>query len=358
MCLAEDIHVAVIGAGSLGSELCARLVEHRVRRVTVIDPDCLQNRNIPLSRLYLDTASQARDGMAKVDAIHQYANRAGLTNWQVHVMEVADVGASALDNIDLFLSCTDNTLARVETQRLAYLLGVPLVDGGLYGVAGTGGRATLFAPVPQAACYLCGISEHRRAELLAFALSASLGCALPPDEEVSLGEAAASAGNVARAMLRLAEQASVADHSFALRLTDGSEEQIMLKQSATCLWHRPIDRLHLLTLPHDEPLRNYLRQHPDTRLQLEWPICLHGRCGQCGFEQPVLRRLAWTRRSFPCAQCASVGTVQPLRVVESIGIHDAEADWTPRQLGLPAKHLFQCRKPLEFSAAHFSQEME
>ena len=46
-----SLRLAVVGCGALGSELCRRLAERKHKHVLVIDPDCLEERNLALSGL-------------------------------------------------------------------------------------------------------------------------------------------------------------------------------------------------------------------------------------------------------------------------------------------------------------------
>ena len=84
------------------------------------------------------------------------------------------------------MSCTDNALVRAEVAYAARALEIPMIDAGVYGSAKAGGRVAHYPAGDQAACYLCALGEARRAELLSYGWSASLGCHL--NNEVAMGD--------------------------------------------------------------------------------------------------------------------------------------------------------------------------
>lgn len=282
-------------------------------------------------------------GRPKVEVLCELAAAHGLA-WQALPMEVADVGLGRLAACDVLLSCTDSTLARVETALAARMLRLPMLDAGVQSDGIAEGRVTWFAASDASACSLCGLSPARRAELLLYALSPSLGCTVPVQTTPMTG-ALSAVDATARHMVELLEN-PIPDLSSSVRLFahkgEWRQERIELTRSAECPWHAFPFAKEMVQLPWDEPLRNLLG--PDEILELPWPICLRACCSHCGLPCTPMRRNAVVRRVIPCPHCGCTGTLEVLADVQSISGRDVEADRTPGQLGLPAGHLYHRRQ--------------
>ena len=336
--------LALIGVGSLGSEVCRLLLAKRYRSVLLIDPDMVCARNLPLSRLFQQAGPRGL-GRPKVEVLCEIAAAHGLA-WQALPVEVADVGLGRLAACDVLLSCTDSTLARVETALAARMLRLPMLDAGVQSDGVAEGRVTWFAASDEAACTLCGLSSARRAELLLYALSPSLGCAAPALTTPMTG-AFSAVEATAQHMVELLE-GPVPARSSSLRLfaSEGEwrQKHIELTRSVECPWHSFPAAEEMVTMPQDTPLRQFLG--PDEVLELPWPICLRARCSNCRLLCEPMRRTAAVRRIVACPHCGQTGTLEVLADVHSISARDTEADRTPGQLGLPAGHLYHRRQTI------------
>jgi molybdopterin/thiamine biosynthesis adenylyltransferase len=311
----------------------------------------MEEHNALLSSIYqavLTSSSKAVEPLKVKLLVDGIGSRFSLS-WEGIAKEGADVGLHRMADYDIILSCTDNALARVETMRAARVLGLPMIDAGVMGDGITQGRVTYFAPHLEAACYLCGIAEARRAEILAYASSTSLGCRALEDFPSMTGtlETVRKTAAALLAILRRWEAGPSMQASFARRIvSNGSNrwtyEEISIVQSVTCPWHVE-EAGHWVTLDEDRPIREALSAR-NIRLQLLWPQCLEACCRQCGSTSRPLQRVAWVRRKMVCAACGASGATDPIRVIESVGVIDLEADCTPRQLGLPNRHLYLLRR--------------
>ncbi len=331
------LRLALVGTGALGSEVCRLLLERRQQDVLLIDPDALEPHNLSLSMLF-SQAGAAACGRPKVEVLSELARQAGL-HWQAFYGEIADLGLTRLQKVDVLLSCPDSALARVETTFAARALGLPLCDAGVQSGGIAEGRVTWFAPQPGAACYLCGLPEARRGELLAFAQSASLGCSVP--DVAPMTGTWPTVQTTALALLDLLDEAAAgrSPSSFARRIQEGQPAaHIALSRSDTCPWHG-FHRLQ--ALPCDEPVHTLLA--PGAILELPWPMCLDARCQACGHRFAPRQRTALVRRRLPCPACHGLRTLEPLQSLASLAASDPRATQTLRQLGLPAGHLYHQR---------------
>jgi molybdopterin/thiamine biosynthesis adenylyltransferase len=350
----KDLRLAVVGAGTLGSELSRLLAENSFSKVLLIDPDRLEPHNVALSSLYRGiVAEEGPEAFTryKTELIVDWARQKYSLTWESFAAEIADAGLGRLALCDLVISCTDSTLARVETALAARVLNLPMLDSGVRGEGIPAGRVSWFSPSHEAACYLCGISEIRRAELLSYALSTSLGCGLPAEAPAMTG-APDAVRETAAAMLELIQSFSADKHclktSFSSRIEwdptaqSWIQKDLKLPRSVTCPWH-DLPEGEWLPLGYDQPIRDSLHRN-NMRVQLLWPHCLEARCRVCGHQSTPNLRVARLRRKAVCAQCGTIGSYEPTRIIDSVGDEDFAADFTPRQLGLPKQHLYLFRR--------------
>ncbi len=362
------VHLTVVGVGALGSELCLRIAEAGRReggvgwpiaQVCLVDPDRVERRNLALSRLFLAAGGVGR---TKAGVAAQWLNREGRVRWRAIPLEIADVGWGVLRRTDLLVSCVDSAMGRSEIALVARRLGLPMLDGAVSAQEDPHGRVSWFPSDPMTACYLCGVAGAARADILAYGFSPTLGCAVPRQgEPLSESPTAApavreTAATMLRAILRFAGNCQDPQEASAEQLTakDGragewTRERLTLPRGARCPWHEGIGE-PLVALDHRRPFRDGLP--PDEgvgggwRIQLAWPVCLEARCLACGLRQATRQRLAKVRRRGQCAGCGLVGTLEALRSIGSIGASDEAAGKTPRQLGLPGRHLYRLRRTM------------
>ncbi|WP_419805299.1 ThiF family adenylyltransferase [Terriglobus sp.] len=351
--------LCVVGTGALGSALLGQLREQRFASVLLVDPDAVEERNLVLSPLlrravdHLETSASQKSGARqnKAELLAVAAQELDGLRWRSASCEIADAGWADLREVDLLCCCTDSVLSRVETAWIARALGKPMLDGAVVGQEIAGGRVTIFPPAEAAACFLCGLAESRRAAVLGYAASTSLGCQAP-ESVPAMAAALATLNAVAAEMLRqildwqqLASEVSLASKvSHSTRLALGADdawqtESFELSRSATCPWHDAPSAM-LEELAWEEPLATVLRDGA-RELVLNWPVCTEAVCEACGVRTRPMQRVAQVRRS-PCAACGCFQQ-QPLRAIFRVRHGDPYSGCSPRQLGMPARHLYWMR---------------
>jgi adenylyltransferase/sulfurtransferase len=143
-------HVAVIGAGGIGSPAIQYLAAAGVGRLTLIDDDV-----VDLSNLQRQTLFGAADvGRAKVEAAGEAVAR---LNPDVSVIPLRHrVGADARDllaDADAVLDGTDNFATRLAVADATLALRIPLISAA---VAGFEGQLGVFRGwEPDKPCYRC-----------------------------------------------------------------------------------------------------------------------------------------------------------------------------------------------------------
>ena len=212
-----------------------------------------------------------------------------------------------------------------------------------------------FSPFPEAACYLCGMSEERRAAVLGYAASASLGCRVPEDAPSMTGTLrmlCAVADMIAGSLTPTPQGPSTESHAVRIRDVDGTMERshlqfekIALTRSVTCPWHDGSPN-NMEPLPWEKPLGASLRalDHGSrtVELQFAWPICSEAACTACGTRSQPFLRVASVRRRAVCAVCGE-RSLEPLRAVHRMRAGDPLSERSPRQLGQPPRHLYGLR---------------
>lgn len=368
---AKPVCVAVVGLGALGTEVILRMAGRprlgaTLKRIILIDPERIERRNIALSPLYQQASQEGRGelpGRFKAEVVAEFLQNRNMCPVSVAFVEFADVSWHVLREADVFISCPDNALARAEVAYTAHVLRRPMLDGGVLGEAGEGGRVTWFSPAQNAACYLCGLAETRRADLLAYAFSKSLSCAMPAN--AAMGEtpfvtaslqrtAAAVVDRLAQYLETLQGSGNPADFlsswadRIALHAEDWTCERLTLPRSATCPWHN-LDNQPLVAVQADESFEQALTRAPRgiaMRLQFAWPLCVLARCRRCGARDVRPKRVALVRRHARCETCGAQGQLEPLQTVSSVGVNEPMAKMTPRQLGWDGELLLQLRPAL------------
>jgi molybdopterin/thiamine biosynthesis adenylyltransferase len=342
-----SLTLAVIGCGALGSEAARLLGLLGIGTVLLIDHDRVEPTNLTHS-YYLRSPNVI--GCLKADVLAEsLAPVFPDTRWLPVSLEIADTGFALLKTCDLLLSCTDNTLARVETAYAAYRLRLPMMDAGLKGRAVWSGRVAWFPANPvdalssnSAACYLCQLSAARRAELLSLSLAASQSCAQPLDDTGTLASTPTMASIVAALQVDLGlrlyllpePQLEACAWELDLALPQTSWTPFTIPRSVDCPFHDVEPQP--TPLPMNRPLRETLGQHS---LQLDWPICLHARCAVCQHLWTPLVRVATLRRRTTCPNCNST-QLHSIETLTTLAPTDAAALRTPTQLHLPENHLF------------------
>lgn len=348
----QQLSIALVGLGALGSEVIRLLGMLEIGRILLIDPDTVETSNYLHSPAVRKISSIDR---SKADVFARYGNENfSHTQWISFPVEIADVGFGDLEVCDLLFSCTDNALARAETAWVSQRLGISVVDGGTRGSAWWKGRVSWFPGTLESACYLCQLSHARRAELLSQSLATSLSCTgSNPDSTQAFPATPMMASVIAAMQVDLGLRSWLAGDEDGARAweisLDGrtpSLESLAVPRSSECPWHGPELRDQLHELPEQQPLRASLHLHKNgayDEILADWPICLCARCLRCGHEWQPMQRVARIRRYGYCPECRQANPL-PVKVIASVRAEDEWARHTPGELGFPSNHRYTFRR--------------
>ena len=179
-----DWHVAILGAGSVGSTIAEALVRNGVKSLTVVDHDLVELAN--LSRTVYDRCDV---GKAKVEALAGRIH-AIRPDAEVHAIHsdidgwlAARPDGDALDGIDLVVLATDDMVAELAVNARCYPRSIPMVSAKLFAKADAG-EIIFIEPNASTPCLQCltgsrGAPEGRSVDYGSGQLVAEL--ALGPD---------------------------------------------------------------------------------------------------------------------------------------------------------------------------------
>jgi len=141
-----ELHIGIVGAGSVGALVGEALVRIGVRRVTLIDFDTVNDVN--LDRLLHAYPIDARLGRPKVTTLRNALMRSAVaTKPEVTAIEasvVEEAGYRAALDCDILFSCVDRPWGRFALNMAAYAHLIPVIDGGIR-VRSCGGQELLGA---------------------------------------------------------------------------------------------------------------------------------------------------------------------------------------------------------------------
>jgi len=127
------VSVGVVGLGSVGSILCEALARMGVSRLTLIDHDVIETRN--LDRTLGATRKDAEESRFKVEVAERAfcaaATASSYTVRSVPLSLLSLEGIKAALACDVLFSCVDRPLPRHVLNVLSYGHLIPVVDGGI-----------------------------------------------------------------------------------------------------------------------------------------------------------------------------------------------------------------------------------
>jgi molybdopterin/thiamine biosynthesis adenylyltransferase len=199
----REASVLVVGAGALGSPVAAYLAGAGVGRLGIVDSD-----NVELSNLHRQTLHFTPDlGVPKA---HSAVAKLRYLNPEVIIDPYqARFGPLMLEGVDLVVDCSDSFDTRYEVNAACCAARVPLVEGGVIGLAGL-----VMAIRPGvSACYRCAFPEAP-AGAPSCAEAGVLGPAAGVIGSLQALEALKLLGGVEEPLLDAFLQVDLHDHTF------------------------------------------------------------------------------------------------------------------------------------------------
>ena len=128
----SDIHVGVVGVGSVGSVICETLARIGVSNLTIIDPDRVEPHN--LDRLLY--ATQKDIGRLKVELVCEGSTKSA-TAYEYKVLPISesvqnDKSIAATLDCDLLFCAVDRPLPKDLLNHIAFAHCIPVISGGVF----------------------------------------------------------------------------------------------------------------------------------------------------------------------------------------------------------------------------------
>jgi molybdopterin/thiamine biosynthesis adenylyltransferase len=145
-------HCLVIGAGALGTYVSLGLALSGVSKLTIVDPDVVEETNLNRQVLFYDSVGRpkASELARKLEWLCP-----GLRAVAIQ----ARVARNHLEDVDLMFLCVDNFQTRALVNRFAGQLNIPLVNGG---TSAFGGEVAVYNP-GETTCLDCRLGVNRLA---------------------------------------------------------------------------------------------------------------------------------------------------------------------------------------------------
>lgn len=157
---AAKSHVAIVGAGGIGSQVAWMLARKGYGRLTLMDPDAVETSN--LSRQMFDRRDRGKNKAAQL--AKALASTAmfplEITAYPHYFQEVKAI-PGALDGVDLIICAPDNNPTRRAVAAYGIARRMPVILGA---VSRTGGQCYVMVQEPDQACWSCAFPEYRNDE--------------------------------------------------------------------------------------------------------------------------------------------------------------------------------------------------
>ncbi|MYG99358.1 MAG: ThiF family adenylyltransferase [Acidimicrobiaceae bacterium] len=125
------LHIGIVGLGSVGSSVAESIARLGVERVTIVDPDQVEEHNLDrlLNATIDDIGKRKVDVAAKAMRQHSTAAHPQVLTYATSVHK-ADAYRAILE-CDVIFSCVDRPIARDVLNYVAIAHLVPVIDGGI-----------------------------------------------------------------------------------------------------------------------------------------------------------------------------------------------------------------------------------
>jgi hypothetical protein len=156
------VHVGVVGLGSVGSIVAEALSRTGVQRVTLIDHDIIETRNLDRTLgAYPDDPGKKLSKVAIADRLLSRSHTAAAFSTRaVAASVVHPEGLAAALDCDVILCCVDRPWPRHVLNVLAYAHLIPVIDGGILARVTENGKLVhvdwrMHTVGPERACLYC-----------------------------------------------------------------------------------------------------------------------------------------------------------------------------------------------------------
>lgn len=348
--------ILVVGAGTLGNEICKNLALVGIGHITVMDFDTIEEVNLNRCLFFRGTDI----GRNKVDVLAERISELN-PNSEIEPMNCdvnTDVGAGVFLEFDVVLGGLDNIMAREKINKYAYWTGTPYIDGAIEEL---NGQIQVVIP-PETACCSCSIPpemqrmrnvhvscsgtklDSRGVSVPMVATTASIIGALQVQEAINIIHTGDS--KLKGKQLRF-DQA----HSYRKDRPSKGESSVhydlyenVVEKKEGCTGHHCLkDKIKPIPLSEEctlqelmEVLKNELGANPTIRN--DELICYRLHCSNCQWEEPVFRLKKAIGADVNRMKCPECGKLAVLDDSDDI-LRPEFGDRKMCEFGIPRKHI-------------------
>lgn len=335
----EEAHILVVGAGTLGNEVCKNLALLGIGMVTIIDNDTVEEVN--LSRSILMRQQDKDKNKADVIAAHMHEINSKMIIKPINCDVIYEFGSGNYRDFGLVIMTVDNLEARLWINRYCYMWGKPLIDGGLNALTCT---MQIIDP-PYSPCYECSFTgDHYRSIRKKYSCDGLKRNAPEGKIAMVITSAAIGAGFMTQEAVKILHD--LPSVLSGKRMTiDGETNEFNitdLTRRESCLGHQTLldDVLYLPYTSHTHlsDLKSMVRDRlkcDDVEIEHDKSILYKMICPECGRQKDFLQIAARIREEeVVCSQCGS--SFRP-EVSGVLKIDDA----TLADHGVPENHVLR-----------------
>ena len=294
--LIQKANILVVGAGTLGNEICKNLALLGVGSVTVIDYDIIEEVN--LSRSVLMRSEDKGKNKAAVVAKRMKELYSDMTVTALNLDVIYEYGSANYKDFDVVLMTVDNLEARMYINRYCYMWKTPLIDGGLNGLICT----TQVIIPPKTACYECTFSKQDYMTIKNRYSCDGLRRDAPEGKiAMVITSAAVGAGIMTQEAVKILHgvEPTLATLAGKKAVIDGNTnefEVLSVSKRKNCLGHYEIEPEEVLYIDYSnkftlrelkESIRNVI-DNDDFQIEHDRSIVYGGECPSCGAKKEVL----------------------------------------------------------------------
>lgn len=147
----KNTRTLVVGAGTLGNEICKNLALTGIGHITVIDFDTVEEVNLNRCLFFMEKDIGRKKSDVLAESISELNPRTEVRSICCDIN--TDMGAGLFLEFDIVLGGLDNIMAREKVNKYAYWTGTPYIDGAIEGL---NGQMQVIIP-PETACYSCSV---------------------------------------------------------------------------------------------------------------------------------------------------------------------------------------------------------
>jgi len=309
----ERSNILVVGAGTLGNEVCKNLTLLGIGNITVIDNDVVEIGNLSRSVLMREedvTTPPQYKSKVVAKRMKELYSKINVTPIVADV--VRQYGNCNYKKFNLVMMTVDNLEARIYINRYCHLWQVPLIDGGLDGLLC---NIQVIVP-PKTACYECnlGDSDYKR-------LSQKYSCSglmkNAPDRKIPMviTSSAIAAGLMTQEAIKILHkiQPILSGKKAILDGTTNEFSILSIKRMENCSGHYELKPETLLTLNFSnkitlKELKSLIRREIDQDVLVyhDNAIIYFGKCNECGYSKNLFyQNININKINLVCDKCGA-----------------------------------------------------